>query len=97
MARRFALQSLEEARAYLEHPVLGPRLIDCCRTLLSIEGRSASEIMGHPDDMKLRSSMTLFALVPGAPPEFRAVLEKYYESQPDPLTLDLLGSSVSWN
>jgi uncharacterized protein (DUF1810 family) len=61
MSRRYAIESLEEARAYLEHPVLGPRLVECARALLGHEGRSAEEIMGGIDAVKLRSSMTLFA------------------------------------
>ena len=89
-AERYAIKSVEEAQAYLEHPVLGPRLVSCCRALLGVMGRSASEIMGYPDDLKLRSSMTLFALVAGAPAEFKQVLEKYYAGKPDSRTLELI-------
>jgi len=77
-ARQYAIRSLDEARAYLGHPVLGPRLLECCRALLAVEGMSASEIMGYPEDLKLRSSMTLFSLAAGSPSEFRQVIEKYY-------------------
>ena len=90
-AREFAIKSLDEACAYLNHPVLGPRLLECCRAILSVNGRSAEDILGYPDDLKLRSSMTLFALVAGAPLEFAQVLEKYYEGHRDPRTLELLG------
>jgi uncharacterized protein (DUF1810 family) len=89
-AEHYAIRSLEETRAYLNHPVLGPRLLDCCRALLAVQGRSAPDIMGYPDDLKLRSSMTLFSLVEGAPSEFRAVLQKYYQGQSDGRTIELL-------
>jgi uncharacterized protein (DUF1810 family) len=88
-AQRYAIASLDEARAYLAHPVLGPRLRDCARALLAVEGRSAREILGHPDDLKLRSSMTLFARAADDPALFQAVLDRYYDG-PDPLTLKLL-------
>src|SRR6476620_2362616 len=63
MSRRYAIKSVAEARAYLEHRVLGPRLLECCEAALGVEGRSAHEIFGSPDDMKLRSCGTLFASV----------------------------------
>jgi uncharacterized protein (DUF1810 family) len=86
MSKRYAISGLEEARAYLAHPVLGPRLVECSDAVLGVEGRSASEIFGFPDDMKLRSSMTLFyAAEPGA--VFSRVLEKYFGSEGDPATL----------
>jgi uncharacterized protein (DUF1810 family) len=90
-AQRFAIRDLDEARAYLEHPVLGPRLVEASTALLGVEGRSAEQILGHPDDLKLRSSMTLFAEAADDPAVFRAVLAKYYDG-PDPRTLDLLKS-----
>ena len=90
MAVRYAMGSVEEARAFLKHPVLGPRLLECCRALLAVEGKSASEIMGYPDDVKLRSSMTLFALVADGAPEFRSVLEKYFGGVQDERTLELV-------
>ncbi len=92
MAKKYAIRSLEEAHAYLNHAVLGPRMIDCCRALLSVNGKSAAEIMGSPDDVKLKSSMTLFSLVTETHPEFRKVLGKYFESQRDQRTLTLLDS-----
>jgi len=90
MARRYAIRSLEEAAAYLAHPVLGPRLLGCCRAIISVEGRSASQIFGDPDDLKLRSSMTLFSHVPNAPGEFAQVLERYFGGIEDQKTMDLL-------
>ena len=91
MARRYAIGGLAEARAYLEHPVLGPRLIECSTALLAHDGRSANQIFGYPDDLKLRSSMTLFAQV--APEPFARVVERFYDG-PDQRTLDLLGPST---
>ncbi|KQR57975.1 DUF1810 domain-containing protein [Acidovorax sp. Leaf160] len=91
MARRYAIASAAEARAYLDHPELGQRLRACCDLLLQQEGRSAHDILGSPDDVKLRSSMTLFSQV--AAPEdtvFAAVLHRYFGGQPDPLTLERL-------
>ncbi|MBZ0161642.1 MAG: DUF1810 domain-containing protein [Notoacmeibacter sp.] len=88
MAERYAIASLDEALAYLAHPVLGPRLADCVDLLLAVEGRSANEVMGSPDDFKLRSSMTLFARAAGDPAPFRAVLDKWYGGAEDPLTLE---------
>ena len=90
MAKKYALSGLDEARAYLNHPVLGPRLVECCRAVLSVEGKSASEIMGYPDDLKLRSSMTLFSLVEDPPSEFREVLTKFFEGKQDQRTRELL-------
>jgi uncharacterized protein (DUF1810 family) len=89
MARRYALHSLEEARAYLAHPLLGPRLAACVELLNAVEGRTIQAILGPPDDLKFRSCLTLF-LRAGAPPCFRQALDKYYDGQEDPLTLDLL-------
>ncbi len=90
MARRFAIRDLEEAGLFLRDPVLGNRLITLCRLLTGIGGKSAAQIFGSPDDMKLRSSMTLFSLVPDADPVFGEVLARYYGGQKDPLTIRLL-------
>jgi uncharacterized protein (DUF1810 family) len=90
-ACRFAIRNAEEARAYLDHPVLGPRLLKCCVALKAVEGRSAWDILGSPDDMKLRSCMTLFAAVALDPSPFKAVLKKYYDGEPDWRTLEILG------
>lgn len=90
MAERYAISSPEEARAYLEHPVLGPRLRECTGWVTRVEGRRIEEIFGHPDDLKFRSSMTLFASVAPDSRIFREALEKYFEGEPDPLTLERL-------
>ena len=89
-ARRFAIRSLKEARGYLGHPLLGSRLCECAQALLALRGRSAAEIFGFPDDHKLRSSMTLFALV--APPDapYQRVLDRYFGGARDPRTIELL-------
>jgi uncharacterized protein (DUF1810 family) len=86
----YAIKSVEEAKQYLQHPVLGRRLLECTEAVLSTEGRSASEIFGYPDDVKLRSSMTLFAAVAGAYSVFSRVLEKYFNGEGDKKTLQLL-------
>ena len=87
MAQEFALSSLDEAAAYLAHPLLGPRLRECTALVAGIEGRSVGEIFGYPDDMKFRSSMTLFARAAPEEPLFALCLEKYFAGEPDPLTL----------
>ncbi len=89
--RRYAIKSLNEARKYLGHPVLGARLVETAEAVLGVSGRSASDIFGHPDDMKLQSSMTLFALVTGPGSVFERVLEKYYQGKRDARTLQILG------
>jgi uncharacterized protein (DUF1810 family) len=90
-SRRYAIKSLAEARAYLGHPVLGPRLVECAEAALGVEGRSAYEVFGSPDDMKLRSCATLFARVSPAGSVFQRLLDKYFQGQPDARTLRLLG------
>ncbi|MEZ5076568.1 MAG: DUF1810 domain-containing protein [Solirubrobacterales bacterium] len=90
MARTFAIASLAEAEAYLDHPLLGPRLRECCEALLGVEGRSAEAVMGGTDALKLRSSMTLFAFAEPAEPLFRAVLDRYYGGAGDPATEAIL-------
>jgi uncharacterized protein (DUF1810 family) len=91
MAQRYAIRSLKEAKAYLEHPILSPRLLQCAKALLDLNGKSASEIMGYPDDLKLRSSMTLFAKVACQREEtFQRVLNKYYSGEADEQTLKLV-------
>lgn len=85
----YAISSRDEAHAYLQHAVLGPRLKECTRLVLAVEGRSAREIFGSPDDMKFRSCMTLFEEV--APDEiFQLALQKYFGGEPDRLTLERL-------
>ncbi|MFZ3217968.1 MAG: DUF1810 domain-containing protein [Candidatus Acidiferrales bacterium] len=90
MSQRYAIGSLGEARAYLAHPVLGARLREICRIVLGIEGRTVEEIFGWPDDMKLRSSMTLFAKAAEENAVFVAVLEKYFGGKRDARTVELL-------
>jgi uncharacterized protein (DUF1810 family) len=89
-AQRYAIADLAEARAYLAHPVLGPRLVECAQALLSVEGRTANQILGTPDDLKLRSSMTLFEHAAEDATVFRAVLDRYYGGEDDPLTVQRL-------
>ncbi|WP_437874329.1 DUF1810 domain-containing protein [Sorangium sp. So ce513] len=90
MARRYGISSKAEAEAYLQHPTLGPRLIECARLVNRIEGCSLYDIFDSPDDMKFCSSMTLFAHVAPDNETFRAALEKYCGGEPDPRTLELL-------
>lgn len=93
-AQVYGLASLEEARVYLDHPLLGARLCECTELLLSLEGRTAKAIFGFPDDLKLRSSMTLFAVANGTDKDedclFQKVLDVFCGGQRDQLTLDLL-------
>lgn len=90
MAEHYGISGIDEARAYLAHPLLGPRLEDCARALLSHRGRSARQIMGSPDDLKLRSSMTLFQAVAPQQPLFAEVLQAFYEGEQDAATLQRL-------
>jgi uncharacterized protein (DUF1810 family) len=89
MAQRFAISSREEAIAYLKHRVLEARLKECTGLVSAIEGRTILEILGSPDDLKFRSSMTLFGAV-SSEPEFAAAISKFYRGVPDQATLDLL-------
>ena len=86
MARRYAIGSLDEARAYLDHELLGPRLRECARLVLASNARTTEEILGSIDAMKLRSSMTLFHRADPAEPAFTAVLDRFYGGVADPLT-----------
>ena len=88
--RLYSIKSLEEARQYLAHPVLGARLVECAETVLAVQGQSASDIFGHPDDWKLQSSMTLFKLVSGPRSVFESVLDKYYQGKQDSRTLQIV-------
>jgi uncharacterized protein (DUF1810 family) len=90
MAQRFAIASLDEARAYLRHPVLGPRLRECTRLVAAIEGRAIDAIFGYPDDLKFHSSVTLFAHAAPDEPVFAECLRKYFGGAPDTATLDRL-------
>ena len=89
MAQHYAIQNLAEARAYLAHPLLGARLRECTQAVMGVESRTAHDIFGSPDDLKFRSSLTLFDLAsPGD--IFRAALEKYFSAEADPLTVEKL-------
>jgi uncharacterized protein (DUF1810 family) len=89
-ARYFGIKSLDEAAAYVQHPILGKHLIEITKALLTIEGKSASDIFGYPDDLKLHSSMTLFSKVENADPVFNEVLKKYFNGVLDQGTLKIL-------
>ena len=90
-AQYYGIRDLEEAQDYMEHPVLGPRLVEISEALLVLDTSDASAVMGYPDDLKLRSSMTLFELAAPGQPVFSRVLEKYYSGHRDRHTLELLG------
>jgi uncharacterized protein (DUF1810 family) len=90
MAERYGISSLGEARAYLDHDVLGPRLHECVRLVNEVQGRSIEEIFGQPDDLKVRSSMTLFVRASADNADFVALLDKYYGGEEDPATVSRL-------
>ena len=90
-SQHYAIRSLDEARAYLDHPTLGPRLREISQILISINGKTAHEIFGSPDDMKLRSSMTLFARATEDNAVFLEVLRKYFSGAEDERTMELIG------
>lgn len=94
MAKRYAIRSLDEARAFLAHPLLGPRLLECAEAVLAVEGRTAHDIFGSPDDLKLRSCATLFACVSPPGSAFDLLLQKYYAGERDGKTLQLLGMNA---
>ena len=89
-AQKFAITSLEEAKAYLQHPVLGPRLRECTQLVLNVDGRSAEQIFGYPDHLKFRSCLTLFMTATTDNKVFKDALLKYFDGKPDELTLDIL-------
>jgi uncharacterized protein (DUF1810 family) len=89
-AARYAISSLDEARAYLAHELLGARLHECTQLVNAVQGRSIGEIFGSPDDMKVRSSMTLFARATKDNHDFVALLERYYDGEEDALTVERL-------
>ena len=90
MARTYAIVNLHEARAYLEHPVLGPRLATAAESVLTHRDRTAEQILGGIDALKLRSSMTLFAQADASQTVFRSVLDQFFDGEDDEATLDLL-------
>ena len=91
MSERYAIPSLEAARLYLDHPVLGPRLRECTAVVANLEGRTAHQVFGSPDDRKFHSSITLFHLARPAETVFANALATYFQDQPDGATLALLG------
>ncbi len=94
-SQHYSIKSVEEAKAYLDHAVLGPRLLECAEAVIRVEGRSATEIFGSPDDLKLRSCATLFACVAAPGSVFDRLLEKYYRGLRDDRTLRLLGIAAA--
>jgi uncharacterized protein (DUF1810 family) len=95
-ALHYGISSLEEAQAYLAHDTLGPRLRDCSRLVAAIDGSSADDVFGWPDNLKVRSSMTLFARAtddPDVQADFQAVLDKFYNGEEDPATVELLSAA----
>ncbi len=92
-ARFYSIKNALEAKAYLEHPVLGPRLVECAEAVLGVQGRTAHDIFGFPDDLKLKSCATLFAAVSPSGSVFERVLEKYYGGERDEKTVELLGQA----
>ena len=95
MAQQFAITSLDEAKAYLQHPVLGPRLQACTQLVLDINGLRAEEIFPYPDHLKFRSCMTLFLTAATDNVLFQNALDKYFNVKPDQLTLGLLSQNIS--
>ena len=93
ITKLYSIKSEAEARAYLKHPTLGPRLLECAEAILSVDGKSAREILGSPDDLKLRSCATLFAQVSPPGSVFEHILEKFYAGERDAATLRLLAST----
>ena len=92
-SQRYAIKSLDEARAYLDHPILGPRLMECAETVLALSTDSAADVFGYPDDLKLKSSATLFAVVSPPASVFERLLQKFFNGNRCELTLDLVRST----
>ncbi|MFP9097733.1 DUF1810 domain-containing protein [Flavobacterium sp. RHBU_24] len=93
MANYYGIKDIGEAEKYHNHPILGSRLVEISKALLSLQGVSVNSVFGYPDDAKLHSSMTLFSHVPGADPVFEAVLDLYFDGKPDALTVQLLSGA----
>ena len=94
-SKHYAINSVDEAKAYLAHPVLGPRLLECVEAVLGVEGRSARDIFGSPDDVKVRSCATLFEQISPAGSAFERLLDKFYGGERDAKTRQLLGAARS--
>jgi uncharacterized protein (DUF1810 family) len=93
-AHHYGIASAQEARAYLADPTLGPRLRECARLVAEIDGRSAEQVFGWPDCLKVRSCMTLFAAVAADAADFQAVLDKFYDGLGDPVTVEMLSAAL---
>lgn len=91
-SKYYSIKNKKEAQEFLEHPVLGARLIEICKVLSEQGNYNASYIFGSPDDKKLRSSMTLFSSVKDADPVFKIILDNFFKGMPDPVTLKILGN-----
>ena len=91
MSQEFGISSMDEAKAYIRHPTLGPRLRECTQLVLNLEGRSVDEIFGYPDNLKFRSCMTLFAKSTADNQIFKDALAKHFDGKSDPLTMERLG------
>jgi uncharacterized protein (DUF1810 family) len=89
-ARYYAIKDIDEANDYINHPILGSRLIEISKALLSLDNHNANAILGSPDDMKLKSSMTLFAALPNANPVFESVLQKFFNGEKDDKTVKII-------
>jgi len=94
-SKTYAIKSVAEAKAYLSHPILGQRLIECCEAAVAVDGKSASEIFGFPDDVKLRSCATLFAVVSSAGSVFARLLAKYFDGMRDEKTVHLMAITAT--
>ena len=92
MARRYAISCREEAAAYLDHPILGVRLRECTQLVINVRDRDINEILGSPDDLKFRSSMTLFSASTSENEVFKAALTKYFDGVPDPRTIEFMAA-----
>ena len=93
-SRFYAIADLEEARAYMQHPMLGAHMIEICGVLLGLSANDAEDVMGYPDDLKLRSSMTLFSQAVPSVKIFQQVLDKYFDGKMDQKTLEILGAHI---
>ncbi|GAB2973901.1 DUF1810 domain-containing protein [Mucilaginibacter puniceus] len=94
ISRHYAIKNIGEAQAYLDHPILGSRLIEICTELLKLPTNNATQIFGTPDDMKLRSCVTLFATLPHTHPIFKKVLAQFFNGEPDTATLRIIGKHL---
>ncbi len=94
-AKRYSIKSIEEARQYLNHPVLGKRLLECAEAVVALKGGSVSEIFGYPDDLKFKSSMTLFEKIAGSDSVFSLALDRYCHGERDAMTLGLIEKLIS--